>query len=64
MAAVERTFTVGSAPSAVIDYLKDFSNAVEWDPGAESCERTDARPGRGRGHLAQRFEVLRPPPLN
>jgi hypothetical protein len=33
MAAVERTFTVGSASSAGIDYLKDLSNAVEWDPG-------------------------------
>ncbi|HEX3613654.1 MAG TPA: hypothetical protein VHU88_18340 [Sporichthyaceae bacterium] len=59
MAAVERTFTVGSAPSAVIDYLKDLSNAVEWDPGTESCERTDSRLGRSSGHLAQRVEVLR-----
>lgn len=32
------------APAAVIDYLKDFSNAEEWDPGTVSCVRQDDGP--------------------
>jgi carbon monoxide dehydrogenase subunit G len=41
MTTVNRTFDVRPQPSVVIDYLKDFSNAEEWDPGTESCIRTD-----------------------
>ena len=41
MTTVNRTFDVRPQPSVVIDYLKDFSNAEEWDPGTESCTRTD-----------------------
>lgn len=37
MPTVTRTFEVETAPAAVIDYLKDFANAEEWDPGTESC---------------------------
>ena len=44
MTTVSRTFDVQPAPSVVIDYLKDFSNAEEWDPGTESCTRNDAGP--------------------
>ncbi|GAB3665005.1 hypothetical protein GCM10027596_30410 [Nocardioides korecus] len=39
-----RTFTVKPSPQRVIDYLKDFSHAEEWDPGTESCTRNDAGP--------------------
>lgn len=28
----------------VLDYLKDFSNAEEWDPGTVSCRRLDEGP--------------------
>lgn len=38
---MNRTFDVQPQPPVVIDYLKDFSNAEEWDPGTESCTRTD-----------------------
>lgn len=44
MTTVTRTFTVTAAPTAVIDYLKDFSHAEAWDPGTESCSRTDSGP--------------------
>ncbi len=36
-----RTFAVHPSPDTVIDYLKDFGNAEEWDPGTESCTRLD-----------------------
>jgi len=44
MTTVSRTFTVTPQPSTVIDYLKDFSHAEEWDPGTESCTRNDTGP--------------------
>jgi carbon monoxide dehydrogenase subunit G len=44
MPSVSRSFTVHPAPAAVIDYLKDFSNAEEWDPGTESCTRVGDGP--------------------
>lgn len=44
MTSVSRTFTVEPSPDRVIDYLKDFSNAPEWDPGTEWCERIDHGP--------------------
>ncbi len=31
-------------PDQVIDYLKDFGNAVEWDPGTQQCTRTYSGP--------------------
>lgn len=46
MPTVSRSFTVQPAPQVVIDYLKDFGNAEEWDPGTESCTREDAGPIR------------------
>ncbi|SDW78949.1 Carbon monoxide dehydrogenase subunit G [Amycolatopsis xylanica] len=39
MVEVTRSFTVAASPEAVVDYLRDFSRAVEWDPGTVSCER-------------------------
>ena len=43
MATVDRTFTVTPPPAVVLDYLKDFAHAEEWDPGTESC--TPETPG-------------------
>jgi carbon monoxide dehydrogenase subunit G len=44
MTSVSRTFTVNLAPDAVIEYLKDFSHAEQWDPGTEKCTRNDSGP--------------------
>lgn len=44
MTTVTRTFTVTPPPTVVLDYLKDFSNAEEWDPGTEKCTRLDSGP--------------------
>ncbi|MBD3915680.1 SRPBCC family protein [Nocardioides hwasunensis] len=44
MTTVSRTFDVHPEPAVVVDYLKDFSNAEEWDPGTESCTRNDSGP--------------------
>ena len=44
MTTVSRTFDVRQEPELVVDYLKDFSNAEDWDPGTESCVRTDTGP--------------------
>ncbi len=44
MVQVTRTFTVNAAPAVVVDFLKDFSRAEEWDPGTKSCTRNDSGP--------------------
>ncbi len=44
MTTVSRTFTVKPDPAVVIDYLKDFAHAEEWDPGTESCTRNGSGP--------------------
>lgn len=46
MTTVSRTFTVTPPPSVVLDYLRDFSHAEEWDPGTVSCTRNDSGPVR------------------
>ena len=46
MPNVSRTFSVQQTPDRVIDYLKDFSNAEAWDPGTQSCTRSDSGPIR------------------
>lgn len=28
----------------VVEYLRDFSRAEQWDPGTKSCERNDSGP--------------------
>jgi carbon monoxide dehydrogenase subunit G len=40
MPTVSRTFSVTSPPAKVMDYLKDFANAEQWDPGTQTCTRT------------------------
>ena len=44
MPSVQRTFSVAAPPDRVVDYLKDFGNAEEWDPGTQSCTREGAGP--------------------
>ena len=41
MPTVSRTFSVSPPPATVVDYLKDFGNAEDWDPGTQTCTRTD-----------------------
>ncbi len=40
MAHVNRVQIVAVAPEVAVAYLRDFSHAVEWDPGTVSCTRT------------------------
>ena len=42
--SAERTFTVTTPLQTVLDYLKDFSHTEEWDPGTQTCTRTDDGP--------------------
>ena len=50
MPTVSRTFSVSRA-AEVVDYLKDFGNAEEWDPGTQRCTRIDSGPlGRASWH--------------
>jgi hypothetical protein len=42
MPTVSRTLSVSPPPRQVIDYLKDFANAVEWDPDTQRCTRIDS----------------------
>lgn len=44
MVSVERTFVVDQPMGVVVDYLKDFSRAQDWDPGTKSCRRNDRGP--------------------
>ena len=41
MTSAERVFTVTTPLLTVLDYLKDFSHTEQWDPGTQSCTRTD-----------------------
>ncbi len=44
MPTVSRTFSVSPPPERVVEYLKDFEHAKQWDPGTRSCERIDSGP--------------------
>ena len=44
---VERTFTVPRPVEAVFDYLSDFTNTNEWDPGTVETRRTSGDGGVG-----------------
>ena len=45
--SVSRTFTTTAPPDVVSDYLADFRNTEEWDPGTRTCERTSGDGGIG-----------------
>lgn len=47
MPSVSRTFTTTATPDAAFRYLADFTNAEEWDPGTQTCERTSGDGGVG-----------------
>lgn len=42
MVHVQRTVVVGKPVEQVVAYLADFANAVQWDPGTQSCTRMGA----------------------
>jgi carbon monoxide dehydrogenase subunit G len=44
---VERTFTVSRSVEDVFDYLSDFENTNEWDPGTVRTQRTSGDGGVG-----------------
>ncbi|MCF3940838.1 SRPBCC family protein [Gordonia tangerina] len=44
MVDVSRTFTVPRPRDEVVAYLRDFANAVEWDPGTQTCEQIGTDP--------------------
>lgn len=44
MPTAERTFTVTPSPEVVLDYLKDFAHAEQWDPGTEKCLQNGTGP--------------------
>jgi hypothetical protein len=46
VAVVTRAFTVQPPLATVVDYLKDFAHAEEWDPGTLRCVREDTGPVR------------------
>ena len=46
MTVTTRTFSVAPDPATVLEYLADFGNAEQWDPGTESCTRKDSGPVR------------------
>ena len=45
--SVTRTFTTTASVQATYDYLRDFTNAEEWDPGTRTCVRTSGDGGVG-----------------
>ena len=47
MPSVSRTFTTTAPPGVVFDYVADFTNTEEWDPGTRSCERISGDGGVG-----------------
>jgi carbon monoxide dehydrogenase subunit G len=47
MPSVRRSFTTRTSPQAVFDYLADFANAEEWDPGTVECRRLEGDGGVG-----------------
>jgi len=46
MAEIRRSFTVDKPPGVVVDYLRDFARAQDWDPGTLACTRLDSGPVR------------------
>jgi carbon monoxide dehydrogenase subunit G len=53
MARLLVTIDVPGNPKEVFDYLEDFANTAEWDPGVLEAERLDT----GKIGVASRFRV-------
>lgn len=47
MTTIKRTVTVAKPVSTVFDYLSDFSNSTQWDPGSVKTERVSGDGGVG-----------------
>ena len=45
--SVTRTFTTTASVQTAYDYLRDFTNAEEWDPGTKTCVCTSGDGGVG-----------------
>ncbi|WP_424808740.1 SRPBCC family protein [Rhodococcus sp. 27YEA15] len=41
---VRRTFTVDRPIEEVVNYLRNFAHAVEWDPGTQTCTQLGGGP--------------------
>ena len=48
---ITRTFTTTAPPERTFDYLADFRNAVEWDPGTKTCALTVGDGEKGSVYL-------------
>lgn len=44
MVHVQRTFTVPVEITRIAAYLRDFANAVQWDPGTMTCTQSTPDP--------------------
>ncbi|CAN5601646.1 SRPBCC family protein [soil metagenome] len=44
MVNVTRQFQVKATQDVAVEYLKDFGNATQWDPGSVSNQRIDSGP--------------------
>ncbi|GGF15905.1 SRPBCC family protein [Williamsia phyllosphaerae] len=44
MVQVARTFTVAKDRATVVGYLRDFTNATQWDPGSQDNVQTTPGP--------------------
>ncbi|SDU71741.1 SRPBCC family protein [Gordonia westfalica] len=44
MVEVSRTFIVEQPIDTVVAYMRDFANAVDWDPGTQRCEQIGTDP--------------------
>lgn len=44
MVHVTRQFQVKATQDVAVEYLKDFGNATQWDPGSVSNQRIDSGP--------------------
>ena len=57
MAKIRRSFTVDKPMTQVVEYLKDFSHAADWDPGTLTCTPLDPGPAHegSRWHNVSQF---------
>ncbi|WP_072803323.1 SRPBCC family protein [Rhodococcoides yunnanense] len=44
MVQVQRTFVVRTHIDVVVQYMRDFAHAEQWDPGTQKCVRTTPGP--------------------